>query len=144
MPPVVKVDVKGIAELAKAFRELEDIEGSKDLREGLKAAAKIVSEEAKLRANAFSFRAADAIRPGSSSAAAYVVGGKKALPWYGWADFGSRNPVSGQPRSVGPWAHSGKGPKGGRFIYPAIVFKEDEIEDAVGDAIDVATKRLGF
>jgi len=140
----VGVNILGLRELQKAFKDLGDIEGSKELKAGLLAAAGIVSKEAKLRANSFSFRASDTLRAGSSGRGAYVTGGRRVLPWYGWADFGTRTPRRGQPRSVGPWARSGKGPKGGRFIYPAIAHKEHEIEEAVGDAIDTASRRVGF
>jgi hypothetical protein len=141
---VAAIDVVGLAELRKAFKDYGEIEKSSELRDGLKAAAGIVASDAKRRAGVFSSRAAATLRATAGGNKAYVVGGKGSLPWYGWADFGSRNPVSGQPRSVGPWAHSGKGPTGGRFIYPAFAAKRGEVNDAVNDAVDNVSGKLGF
>lgn len=136
--------VKGLRETQAAFKQLGDIEGATELKAGLKRAADIVTAEAKLRANGFSFRASDTLRSGSSGRAATVTGGRSSLPWYGWADFGSRTPRKGQPRSMGPWAKSGPGPRGGRFIYPAIAFKSEEVAEAIGAAVQTAAERLGF
>ena len=92
----------------------------------------------------FSTRAANTIRATSAGNRALIIGGKSMLRWYGWADFGSRTPVSGQPRSVGPWTGSGKGPAKGRFIYPAIDAKERQIVEAIADAVFHAIKTSGF
>lgn len=138
------VEVIGLAELRKALKALEPAEALKETRLGLKAAAGIVAKDAKNRASGFSGRAAATIRPVSGGNIAYVAGGKAKLPWYGWADFGSRNPKSGQSRSVGPWTRSGKGPTGGRFIYPALAATKSEVSEAVADALDHAFRRLGF
>jgi hypothetical protein len=136
--------IEGITELRAALRELGQVEDAKEFQQGLKDAAGIVAREAKLRANTFSFRASDTIRAGSSGRNAYVAGGKGSLPWYGWADFGSRIPVRGNPRSRGPWSGSGRGPARGRFIYPAFDATEREVAEKVADAIDVAAQRAGL
>lgn len=135
--------VEGLAELRKALNDLGDVEDSTQLKAGLKNAAEIVANEARLRANFFSFTVADTIRSGTSGPKAFVRGGGK-LAWYGWADFGSRTPRTGQPRSVGPWAHSGKGPDRGRFIYPAFDATESRVESAIADAINRARDAVGL
>lgn len=140
----LRIYVEGLAELRKALKEAGDAEQTKEFRNGLKDAAEIVAKRARSNASAFSGRAASTIRATSGGNRVFVVGGKNVLPWYGWADFGSRKPKSGQPRNVGPWAHSGPGPRGGRFIYPALDSTRDEVEDAVADALDVAIRRAGF
>ena len=138
-----EIRVTGLAELRRALNELVPAEDLKELARGLKRAADIVAREARLRANTFSFRASDTIRATSGGNKAYVAGGKSSLPWYGWADFGSRTPVQGNPRSKGPWAGSGKGPVKGRFIYPALDATEHETAEAVADALDVAFRKVG-
>jgi hypothetical protein len=44
----------------------------------------------------------------------------------------------------GPWRGSGKGPTGGRFVYPAIDDKRAEIAKAVDEAVRRAGEGAGF
>lgn len=136
------IHVTGLKDLRRDLKKAERVEDLAEFRDGLKAAAGIVADEAQDLASVFSNRAADTIRPTAGGNTAYVKGGKAALPWYGWADFGSRTPVQGNPRSVGPWAGSGKGPKRGRFIYEAIDRKAEAVSDAVAHAVDRALRKL--
>lgn len=140
----VRVRVSGYAELVKALREMGDLDQKAEFKTGMLRAAQIATGEAQRLARGFSTRAADSLAASASGRQGFVTGGKGRLPWYGWADFGSRTPVKGNPRSVGPWAKSGRGPKGGRFIYQAIEAKSDEIAEAVGDGIDNLKKKVGF
>ena len=140
----LRIEVTGLKELRSSLKRLGHVEETVELRTGLKAAAEIVAREARYRANYYSFSASDTIRAGTSGAKATVSGGKSALPWYGWFDFGSRTPVQGQPRSVGPWAHSGRGPRRGRFIYPALDAKREETTEAVAQAIDRIIEKAGL
>lgn len=137
------VRVEGLAELRRTLRRAQHLDALKELQQGLKGAADIVAQDAKRRASAFSRRAASTVRAGASGNKAYVAGGKSALPWYGWADFGSRTPVQGNPRSVGPWAHSGRGPVRGRFIYPAFDAKGPAVAEKVADAVDAVFRKVG-
>ncbi len=138
------VQVLGVAKLRASLRAAEDMENLTSFRDGLKAAADIVAQDAKGRAGGFSGRAAASIKAGASGNRAYVAGGSKALPWYGWADFGSRTPRTGQPRTVGPWAHSGKGPTDGRFIYPALEAKREQVHAAVSEAVNATLREAGL
>lgn len=134
--------VEGLSQLRSALRRFEDAEGLVEVREGLRDAAGIVASDAQRRARQFSDEAADTIRPTVAGNRAYVKGGKARLTWYGWADFGSRRPRRGQPRSVGPWKNSGKGPRGGRFIYPAVEATRHRVAAAVERSLDRAIRRL--
>lgn len=142
MPDAVQVE--GLAELRRDLRKLGDTATLIELRGGLKEAARIVADDARRRVPQLSGKAASSIRPGASGNKAYVAGGKKAVPYYGWLDFGGRRAITGNSRSQGPWAGSGKGPSEGRFIYPALVAKEREIVDAVSDAMSKAIIRRGL
>jgi hypothetical protein len=113
-----------------------------EVRDGLKKAAGIVANEAQSRVPVRSGAARASIRATAAGNKAYVVGGKARVPYYGWLDFGSRRPVSGNPRSRGPWSGSGVGPPKGRFIYAAIDAKERQVADAVGDALEAALRRF--
>lgn len=140
----VEIRVDGLADLRKALGQAGQIDDRNTLRDGLKKAANIVAEEARKRVPTRTGRARDSIRATAGGNRAYVVGGKARVPYYGWLDFGSRRPVSGQPRRVGPWANSGIGPSQGRFIYPALDATEQEVASAVAEAVDAALDRLGL
>lgn len=129
------ISVEGIAELRRALKAAGEMESLAEFRDGLKAAAEIVAKDARSRVVRRSGRAADSIRATAGGNRVFVRGGKSTVPYYGWLDFGSRTPISGRPRSVGPWARSGAGPRGGRFIYPAVERNEDRVVEALDRAV---------
>lgn len=137
-----EIRVEGLASLRRDLKRAEQIDDRNDLRDGLKAAADIVAREAKSRVPVRSGAARDAVRATAGGNTAYVVGGKAKVPYYGWLDFGGRNPRTGNPRSVGPWSGAGGGPSKGRFIYPALDAKEGEVVEAVEDAVSQALRKL--
>lgn len=137
----VGVEVSGLKELRKALRDA-DPALAKELSRRLKTAADMVATDAKGRVPVQSGRARGSIRPSVSGNKAYVVGGKAKVPYYGWLDFGSRRPTTGNLRSRGPWAGSGRGPKEGRFIYPAIRANSRKLRDLVADAVDDMKRKV--
>jgi HK97 gp10 family phage protein len=138
------VHVVGLRELRRTLRQAGDVEDLTEVRNALRSGAKIVADDARRRVPVRTGRARDSIRPLVSGNRAFVAGGKAKVPYYGWLDFGSRRPISGRPRSVGPWAGSGSGPAKGRFIYPAIDDKIDEVTDLVSKALNAIHKRQGL
>lgn len=138
------VYVEGVASLRRSLRVAGDMENLKEFRDGLKKAADIVAAEAKTRIPRKTGRAQESVRSGTSGNKAVVLGGKARVPYYGWLDFGTRIPVKGNPRSVGPWVKSGKGPREGRFIYPALEAKQDQVREAVEDAVDSTLRKAGL
>jgi hypothetical protein len=140
----VHIRVEGLGDLRRALARLDHMEERGELRDGLKAAAEIVARDARSRVPSRSGKAAGAIRAVSGGNRAFVVGGKKAVPYYGGLDFGSRTPRVGNSRSVGPWSGSGQGPRDGRFIYPALEAKGEQVADAVREAVSRAIRRAGF
>lgn len=137
-----EVRVEGLAELRRALKKAEQVDDMRDLRDGMKRAADVVARDAQGRIQSRTGRTRGSVRAVSGGNRAFVVGGKKTVPHYGWLDFGSRNPRDGRPRSVGPWTKSGKGPKGGRFIYPAIDAREREVVNLVQQAVSQALNKL--
>lgn len=137
----VRIDQASLKALMSALKKA-DAELQKELKRELKGAANIVASAAKGKVPSRSGRAAGSIRSGGTARGAYVQGGKASVPYYGWLDFGSRTPRLGNPRSVGPWAGSGKGPHKGRFIYPALEDKRSEVHAAVRDAVSKSIDRL--
>lgn len=140
--PALKVE--GLAELRRALGKIEPVEAKTELRDGLKRAADLVARDAQGRVPSRTGRARASLRAVSGGNRAYVVGGKASVPYYGWLDFGGRRPITGNPRSVGPWAGSGRGPIGGRAIYPAFEARQDEVVSLVEDALAKALTDLGF
>lgn len=130
-----EVQIEGLKALRAGLKKI-DPQLQKDLRNDLLPVAHRVADEARGRVPSKSGRAASSIRGGVSGNNAYVQGGRATVKHFAWLDFGSRTPVRGNPRSVGPWAGSGAGPKRGRFIYPAIDARRDDIETTAADAID--------
>ncbi len=140
----VALKVEGLAELRKALKAAGRMDSRKELAVGLKAAAGVVARDAQGRVPSRTGRARGAIRATSGGNRAYVVEGKTAVPYVAWLDFGSRTPITGNPRSRGPWAGSGKGPAGGRFIYPALDARALEVAALVGQAVERALDDIGF
>lgn len=140
----VEIRVEGLAELRRALARAEQIDTRNELRDGLKRAADEVAQEAKRRIPRRSGRTASSVRATAGGNRAYVVGGRATVPHYGWLDFGSRRPNTGNPRSVGPWSGSGKGPDGGRFIYPALDDREGQVVRLVTHAVSEVLRKAGL
>jgi hypothetical protein len=137
--PNAGIQIPGLAQFRRDLKSID--EGlTKELRDELLKIGKEIAGEAQALVPQRSGFAAGSIKAGVSGNNAYVAGGKKSVPYYGWLDFGSRAPVRGNPRSVGPWAKSGRGPKRGRFIYPTIERNKPEIERKAQAAFDKAAE----
>lgn len=141
-PVGASVAVVGVGELVKAMDslapELADLFRA-DLAEMLD---QLVVPDARTKIG--SRRAAATIHAVPTSTGAAIVAGSAAVPWYGWLDFGSRDPNTGQRRRVGPWTHTGVGPRGGRAIYPAIEQNEKAIVQAAEYLFDRAAASTGL
>lgn len=142
MPLKAGIKVDGLPELQRALKDL-DPALAKALKVELKDVAESVMHDAQNDMPVKSGRALESMKAGADIAGPYVAGGKKSVPYYGWLDFGSRTPIKGRPRSVGPWKGTGAGPKKGRFIFPAIDRNRDVIERKSTDAFEKA-KREAF
>lgn len=136
------VQISGLREVRTSLRKLGDAEGLAEVRDALKEAAGIVAEDARRRIPVRSGRARDSVRPTVSGNRAFVAGGKASVPYYGWLDFGSRQPISGRPRSVGPWAKPApRGPEEGRFIYPALDATRSQVVDKIEEGLDAFNRK---
>ena len=138
----MKVRVSGMAETQRSLKKLDPALALAFRKEFLTIGKKIAAD-AKTEVPSVSGKARGSIRAGMKGQTPYVAGGKASVPYYGWLDFGSRTPKSGQPRSVGPWKGSGSGPKRGRFIYKAIDKNRAVIKAGAKEAFDKA-KRQSF
>ncbi len=140
MPLNAGIQVDGLKELRRGLNRI-DPELSQELRGELLNIGKDVAAAAQNGVPVRTGRARGSIRAGVSGNNAYIAGGKKTVPYFGWLDFGSRIPQRGNPRSQGPWKRSGSGPRFGRFIYPAIEENRPEIKKRATKAFDTAARK---
>jgi hypothetical protein len=144
-----KVEVEGLAQLKKAFRELPKETRKAAAKEMLPVAEKVTAAAAaktpvgpgSKKAPAGTTRASYGAK--ATAAGASVSAGKN-VPWYKWLDFGGRDPRFGNTRAEGPWRGSGAGPHGGRYLYPALNEHNEQIIEAAGEAIDRAAPAAGW
>lgn len=139
----VEIGVEGLKELRRDLRKI-DPELELERRQRFRAIGERLADEIRSKIDSVSGDAAASIRAGVSGNNAYIAGGKRSVPYFGWLDFGSRNPNVGAPRSVGPWAHSGRGPDRGRYFLPVIDRNRDRIADEALDAMNAAIQKAGL
>jgi HK97 gp10 family phage protein len=129
------IHVKGLKELQRALKKV-DKNLPRELRKALNAAADIVVDAAKPKVARRTGAAADSIKAGSTQRAGQIkVGGTKA-PYYPWLDFGGS---VGRGKSVSrPYL------KEGRYIYPTLREKRDEVDAKVDEGLKRLAKQAGF
>lgn len=136
------VEIVGLPELKRAFRNLPK-EVRKETANAMLPVARKVADTAASKVPVVSGDARGSFTAKATAAGA-SVGAYKDVPYGKWLDFGSRTPRTGNNRAEGPWRGSGPGPKGGRFLYPALNEHNAEIIEAAGDAIDRAAPEAGW
>jgi hypothetical protein len=141
--PSTGIEIEGVREFHRALAKF-DPELNRTLKVEMRTVADTVADTARAAVPSKSGRTRASVRAGADNKGPWVAGGKRAVPHYGWLDFGSRRPVTGQPRSYGPWFRSGAGPARGRFIYPAIDRNRDTIRDAAIAALNNARDAAGL
>lgn len=142
-----RVRIKGAAELARAFKQL-DSDLPKQLRVEFKGIASRVASEVAGKVDRKTGRAAGSVKATATTRAAAIAAGGPKAPYYQFLDFGG---------SVGRGHIPGKGGSGaikrdwmgkpggdGRWLYPTISENRDETADAADEAIKTVAKRNGF
>jgi hypothetical protein len=138
-----KVEIVGWADFKRDLKTFPaDVQ--KAFAVEMKDVAEIVARAAAVKVPSKSGNAISSIRSKGTLTGASVAEGGSIAPYMQWLDFGSRTPRTGNSRAEGPWRGSGAGPKGGRFIYPAIEDKQADIMEAAGKAVDKAARGAGF
>lgn len=138
-----QVEIVGLSDFLRDLKQLPD-HVQKEFATGMKDVAEVVARDAAKRVPSQSGNAIGSIVSKGTPTGATVGEGGSSAPYMAWLDFGSRTPRSGNSRMEGPWRGSGAGPKGGRFIYPAIEAKTPEIIEAAGKVVDKAARQAGF
>ena len=138
-----RVEIVGWADFQRDLKNMpEDVQ--KQFSSEMKNIAEMVARAAARKVPSKSGNAISSIVSKGSPTGASISEGGRYAPYMAWLDFGSRTPVTGNARTVGPWTGSGPGPKGGRFIYPAIEDHNAQIAEAAGRAVDKAARDSGF
>lgn len=137
------VEIPGLADLVRDLKGMDkDIQ--KVIPREMKKAAEVVAQAAARKVPSKTGQAISSIRSKGTNRGASIVAGGHDAPYFKWLDFGSRSPRTGNTREEGPWRGSGAGPKGGRFVYPAIEEKWDESLKACIEAVEIAAREAGF
>lgn len=133
------VRVEGLAELRRALGGI-DKALPKHLAKRLKAVGERVAANARGRMPSRSGRARSSVKAGTSGNTAHVQGGRKAIPYYGWLDFG------GTLRPTGGRRNTQRRPKlkKGRYLYPAIDAMGPQIKSGASDAFSDTKRQLGL
>ena len=152
---VASVHITGLRELRAALRQV-DKEIAGELREGLKDAVNIISEDVKRQIPSRSGKAAGSVRAVSGGNTIWLVGGGARVPYYGWLEFGGKlpgkHPASkkalfwpGAAHPVNFARGSSRGKvKEGRYIRPTIERNIPRLVEAAGDAFDSARLKAGL
>lgn len=136
----LKVEVRGLAELNRAFRQV-DREIPKQLKVAFRAIADEIARDAAGKVPRRSGKAAGSIKGKAREKGASIAFGGSAAPYFPWLNFGG---------STGRGHGSGKGAitrdlvKPDRYIYATMEEHKDRTADAVDKAVESVVKTAGF
>lgn len=143
----VRVEVKGLAELSKAFKAVDE-----DVASGMKDAflgiAREVVGTAQQRMPHNTGRAQSSVKPRATAKGAGIAFGGNKAPYMPWLDFGGSVGRGHQPGQAwsGAIKRDWRGKPGGmgRYVYPAISDSKDEIIKAVEELVEDAARKHSF
>lgn len=127
------IHVRGLKEVRKALRDVDKTLGP-ELRKGLNEVADIVLDTARPLVPTRSGKARASLKAGSTETAVQIKAGGTKAPYWSWLDFGGK---VGRKKSV-----KRRFIAEGRFIYPTLRKRRDDIEDKFYDVIDRVTRDL--
>lgn len=113
-----------------------DGELPKMLRLMANEAAQLVVDEAKPQVPVKTGAARKSIKVASTRTAARVQAGSKRVPYFGFLEFGGR--VGRGKASKRPFIHEG------RYLWPAIIRKREEVQEALERGIRDVAKTAGL
>lgn len=127
------IHVRGLKEVQKALRDIDKNLGP-ELRKGLNEVADVVLSAARPLVPSRSGKARASLKAGSTERAVQITAGGSKAPYWSWLDFGGR---VGRAKSV-----RRRFIQEGRYIYPTLRKKRDDIEDKFYEVIDRLTSGL--
>lgn len=138
----VRVEVKGLAELGRAFKQV-DVELPNALKAALKGIAEGVAGVARGKVPHKSGDAAGSIVARSTTRGAGIAFGGSKAPYLPWLNFGGTT-GKGHQRGPGQGSIHRDSPKPDRYIYSAIHEAREETAKEVEAAIIGVARSEGF
>lgn len=157
------VQVRGLREVQSAFRKVDKDIPNK-MKGELLSIAQEVRNDIRAKVPTFSGRsqnegkgkwkrsspgaARESVKARASQRGAAIAFGGETAPYFPWLDFGGSTGKGHRPNR--PWSGSvvrewqGRPFGDGRYVYPTIAEKHDDISNAVGDAAVKVAKSAGF
>lgn len=139
----VKVEVKGLGDLARAFKQV-DRELNQEMKRRLKDVVQGVADTAIQRMPHRTGRAQTSVKARASDRGGAIAAGGTAAPYYPFLDFGGSVGRGHVPGVGGSGAIKRSMPDGGRYIYPALIERRDDINKGVEEAVEEVAKQAGF
>lgn len=124
------IRIEGLRELNKALREVDEAL-PKEMRSNLKAVADRVASKAAGRVPRRSGKLASSIRGLASQKSASIAEGTARVPYAGSFEFGG-------------WPKGRPYLKEGRVLFPTAQESEDEVVEAVTEAIEGLIRKAGL
>lgn len=118
----MKIRTTGLKEFRASLKQL-DADLPKQIRLVLNDAAAVVLDYAKPRIPSRSGKARGSVNARSTQTSVRVTVGGSRAPYYPWLDFGGKTGIGGSV--VRPFY------KKGRYLYPALEVKRDDVEKAM-------------
>lgn len=134
-----QVTVEGLAKLRRALKQV-DADLPKELRTSMKLIGDKLASAIRAKVPQRSGKAAASVRSGVSGNTAYIAAGKKAVPYFGWLDFGGTLKPTGGRRGT----QSRPVLKEGRYIYPTLAEHREETTLAAVAAMDATARKAGL
>ena len=138
-----QVEVRGIRELASAFKQV-DAALAGELKSRFLAVAQHVVDIARGKVPSRSGRAAASIKARGRASGASIAFGGTAAPYYPWLDFGGSVGRGHKPGVAWSGAIKRDWNVPGRYVYPAISEARPDTERAVELAVKEAAEGAGF
>jgi hypothetical protein len=129
------IAIAGLRELSRGLRRM-DSEFPKMLRLAANEAAQLVVDEAVPKIPRKTGAAAKSVKVASTRSAARVKAGSKRVPYFGFLEFGGR--VGPRKSSKRPFIHEG------RYLWPAIIHRREDIQQALADGLSEVAKSAGI
>lgn len=139
----VRVEVRGLAELNRAFRQVES-DLPNELKGAFRAIAEDVAQEASGKVPHRSGRAAGSIKPRAGAKGAAIAFGGSSAPYFPWLNFGGSTGRGHVPGTGGSGAIKRPLVKPDRYVYSTITDRQEKTRDAVDKAITSVAHGAGF
>lgn len=131
-----------VQDFTELSRDLKKIEPGlqKEFRNDLRPLGVEVANEVKSSMPSITGTARSSVRSGVTNKGAYVKEGKATAPYVGWLDFGGVLKPTGLRRNTITRTRV----KSGRYLYPAIERKRQEINRVAVAAVQKAARKAGW